>query len=524
MNTQSNRSSWWRLRLNLGGQLLVFWFIIVLTLVLSLAGIGLWSLERELRGETRARLSSTGTLSALLLNKTPQARPTTPTTRSDVHRIWPIAPLRRLLREAHGDELLVVSKAGPRVQLGRSPLPISPGQDADLAAALRGERVPNRIRSSGGRRWLSVYRAVRLQSGARAAIRLVAEPDRIVEARLGPTRRLILLLALIDGLLAFGFGALFLHQRVLRPLRRVELASAQVAAGDVTARLPIQGSSALDPVAERFNDMLERLAAKDRRLLDQVHALQSKQKELDLSWEVLVRSAKLASVGRLTAGIAHELGNPLSSLFGYLELLDNDALDPERRADILQKIRAELRRMDTTIRALLDTARPADDHVEKVDIRQTVSRAAELAKHQKRLRDVDIHLHLEAVPPVSASTRLSQVFVNLLLNAGDAIRGSGRVDLRAEVTPTEICIRVSDTGPGIPESIRKSLFDPFVTSKAPGEGTGLGLSVSQSIVEASGGRLRLSDPQPSQGAELEIWLPRWADEDSAIDAPRDHKG
>mgnify|MGYP001583393988 CR=1 FL=1 len=142
-----------------------------------------------------------------------------------------------------------------------------------------------------------------------------------------------------------------------------------------------------------------------------------------------------------------------------------------------------------------------------------IRQAAELVKHQKRLREVDVRLQLDDVPAVAASQRLSQVFVNLLLNAGDALGAKGEVRVRTETRGDRVIITVEDDGPGIPKKLRRSLFDPFVTTKAPGEGTGLGLAISHSILEASGGELRLADPQPDKGAAFEIELRRWRDEE-----------
>ena len=515
MGTDATRARpWWRIRLGLTAQLGVALVIVVLTLVLTLGGIALWSLGRTLRRDARQRADTTADLAATLVENAVTSRAAAGA-RLRQRRV--ITRLRHLKEQAGAEELLVVLADGERIHLGDAGLPIQPERDPGLAAALAGHPPETRSRAAPAGQGSTddrvvAYRSTRLRgSRHRAAVRVVLIPAAQVEARLGPTRTLLIGLAVVDGLLVFGFGLLFLRRRVLGPLRDLEQATARVAAGDQQTRLPTDEDGDFGRVAERFNDMLERLRAKDQRLKDQVLELQTKQRELDQSWEVLLRSAKLASVGRLTAGVAHELGNPMSSILGYLELLSDPEAPEDKRLAWIERVRAEIQRMDRTIRALLETARPGDDSVVATDLGRVIRQAAELVKHQKRLREVDVRLQLPELPAVAASARLSQVFVNLLLNAGDALQGPGEVRVTAERDGDRVRVIVRDDGPGIPAEIRDALFDPFVTTKAPGEGTGLGLAISQTILEASGGRLRLTDPQPDTGASLELELRIWDD-------------
>ncbi len=510
----ARRRAWWTLRFGLRAQLVVALTVVVLTLVLTLGGIALWSLDRGLRREARRRADTTAELAATLVSHGAKARAPLATA---LRRGPAWTSLRRLHRQVGVVELLVVRADGQRVRFGDSGLPVVPASEPGLSRALEAGRLS---RSSPGRRsapgrttrqggLLVAYRPARLASRQPAAIRVVVSPDRYVHARLGPTRRLLVILSILDGLLVLGFGLLWLQRRILGPLRVLEQATARVAAGDREARMPVSGDGDFDRLGRRFNDMLERLKAKDRRLQSQVEALQAKQQELDQSWEVLLRSAKLASVGRLTAGVAHELGNPLSSILGYLELVSDPEAPEVQRQEWIGKVRAELQRMDDTIRALLETARPGDDSVVRTDVERAVIQAVELVRHQRRMRGVDIRLELESLPPVAASARLSQVFVNLLLNAADARGGKGEITLWARVEGNAVQVTVSDDGPGIPADVRETLFDPFVTTKDPGHGTGLGLAICQSILEGSGGRIRLTHPQPARGASFELTLPLW---------------
>jgi signal transduction histidine kinase len=483
--------------------------VVISVLVFSLGGIALWSLQRSLKGEARRLAEGSAELAATLVEAADPSEPLA----GQRNRQRLMSHLRRLQRQDGVLEVLVVREGGERLKLGSSRVSSDPAEDPDLALCLAGSAAPTRPGEE-----LRAYRTSRI-GHASAAVRVTVSPSAFVGARLGPTRRTLLWLAILDGVLVLIFGMVFLARRILGPLARMERASARVAAGDVAARLPEEGEGELGRVASRFNEMLDRLAEKDRRhgaqrveLEAKQGELEAKQLELDQSWEMLLGAAKLASVGRLTAGVAHELGNPMSAILGYLELLgDPEASEEDRRA-WLGRVKDEIHRMDRTIRALLQTARPGDGELVRTDLAGTARAAAELAKHEPRLRNVDIRLGLEGLPPVAASSRLSQVFVNLLLNAGDALSARGEVRIRGEARGEQVLLWVEDDGPGIPAELRTLLFDPFVTSKAPGDGTGLGLAICQSILEASGGRISLTQPQPERGASFEIRLKAWAGE------------
>jgi C4-dicarboxylate-specific signal transduction histidine kinase len=229
--------------------------------------------------------------------------------------------------------------------------------------------------------------------------------------------------------------------------------------------------------------------------------------------ESLMRSEKLAGVGRLAAGVAHEVGNPLAAILGYVETLLTETperpIDAALRADILARVRAETQRIHTIIQELLDYSRPPRDEIGPVEVRGAVDAAVSLVRAQARARGVDVHIELPAeLPRVRAATgRLTQVVLNLVLNAVDANDGRGRVRVDGRVAGGRVIIGVSDEGPGVSAELRGKIFDPFFTTKDPGKGTGLGLSVSQSIVESMGGVLRLADAAPGQqGARFEVEL------------------
>jgi len=297
---------------------------------------------------------------------------------------------------------------------------------------------------------------------------------------------------------------------------------------------------------------LARRATPDRALLERnVASLEATNRELIEARADLVRTARLASVGTLAAGIAHEIGNPLGAIMGYVDVarsrLRKGALDPE----ILDMIREEAQRIDGIVKSLLDYARPREKPIGPEAPAAVVSRVRDLLDHQGKLAGVR---HVWEVSPDTPDVlmnpqRLEQVLVNLLLNALDAMDGLPEKSLhvrayggRGEVTdlPTRrdgdppgvnymhrrrisqdrgvrgvdpvfvaervAVIEVTDGGPGIPAQDLEQVFDPFFTTKEPGRGTGLGLSICARLVEGMGGRIE-AENAPEGGARFIIRLP-----------------
>ena len=327
---------------------------------------------------------------------------------------------------------------------------------------------------------------------------------------LGPDRfgwpRLFWMLMVINGLVLVLFVALVVTRYVIRPVEAMQRAAAQASEGDLSVRLAAGGARELESLAGSFNEMTAAVQ-------DQLARLDRQRQELATSREVLIRSEKLASVGRLAAGVAHEVGNPLQSIVGFTELLLSGDMSDEERADFLQRVRHETERIHHIIRELLDFARPVKDEPEPVKLAQVVEQSLQLVGPQKRLKEVEVTCRgLEDLPTVSANgPRLIQVLVNLLLNAADAMGGSGHITITGIHREAEGLgeLTVSNDGAPIPEAHRDQIFDPFFTTKDPGQGTGLGLSVASSIIESHGGTLELTSADPPT---FSIQLPVWKEE------------
>jgi signal transduction histidine kinase len=273
----------------------------------------------------------------------------------------------------------------------------------------------------------------------------------------------------------------------------LERATTQVTEGQWEGPIEQTGPSELANLVDAFNQMIVSLASQR---------------------EQLIRSEKLASVGQLAAGVAHEIGNPLAAILGYVDILRAEltsagTLSPDERRDALERVKAETQRINRIIRDLLEYSRPSHEEATCIDPLRVVRSAEALLSPQARFRKIAV-VHLPADGPwpsvLVSPGRLTQVVVNLLLNAADAMEGEGTIEISCSAQGDRARLTVADEGPGIPAELQRKIFDPFFTTKAPGRGTGLGLSISRAIVESLGGTLEL-DPQAQRGGRFVIDLP-----------------
>jgi two-component system NtrC family sensor kinase len=234
----------------------------------------------------------------------------------------------------------------------------------------------------------------------------------------------------------------------------------------------------------------------------------------------LLQSAKLAVVGQLVSGVAHELNNPLTSIAGLSEfLLEQQQLGPNDRGH-LKVIREQAERAGRIVRNLLTFARKGPAERARVDLNDVVQRTLLLMSYELKLKDVEARKEFAPVLPDVLGDRhaLQQVVLNLLTNAAQAVLGNEAGRPRVIRVQTwfdgQVHVRVADSGPGIPEEVIAQLFTPFFTTKEPGQGTGLGLSISYSIIEAHGGHIVVERP-PEGGAAFRVDLPAAGAEVSA---------
>ena len=231
---------------------------------------------------------------------------------------------------------------------------------------------------------------------------------------------------------------------------------------------------------------------------------------LQVAQQQLVQSGKLAAIGELAAGVAHEINNPLNNVMGFAQLLMDQDLPQEALAD-LEKIYAEGQRAARIVQHLLAFARNSEPERRSVDVRAVIERACSLKAYDLRRRSIELRIHLLEAPPLVSGDdqRLIEVVLNLLTNAEQAIVEGGRkgtVTVRCEADDDRIRISVSDDGPGIPPEILGRIFEPFFTTKEVGAGTGLGLSICQGIVRQHQGEL-WAESDLGAGATFHVELP-----------------
>jgi signal transduction histidine kinase len=511
-------------RIGLRARLLAGLVVIAAALVLSVGLIALRAVEHQLRIEQRASAATladgAARVASTLLELGDQGLA------SDEVRRRLGDSLSRLSGSEGFVEAAVVTGTGEPVVVGDSRGLPPPGKDSLLATTTlsqtieirRQERSEDHPRGEGVD--LVLYRHLGAP-GKRAALRLTYSPGRAVASLMRRAEISVWVLAFADGVLLLLIAAVFLTRAVTSPLRDLKEGAQRVAGGELGHEVEVRGKGEVEELARAFNVMSRRiqenestLRAQIRTLEEQREKLERQQRELDESRVHLIRAEKLASVGRLAAGVAHEVGNPLTALVGYVEMLRSEDLTREETDEFLEHMETELRRMDETIRSLLDYSRPDREALSPVDLEQAIWRAASLVKPQKKMRDVDIRIRAsDALPPVAGSeNRLSQVLVNLFLNAADAMSGKGEIRVEAERMSGEqdsVVMTVSDTGPGVDREIRDKVFDPFFTTKQVGSGTGLGLAICHSILETMGGTIEVAAGRPGRGATFRLVLRVW---------------
>ncbi|MBT8048868.1 MAG: HAMP domain-containing protein [Xanthomonadales bacterium] len=352
----------------------------------------------------------------------------------------------------------------------------------------------------------------------------IVYPMSQIDSEIRSTTITIVILALGFVILAAILVSLLVQRAVYRPLADLKDGAARLAQGDLEKQIPVRSKDEFGHLAESFNSMTDALRKSRVELEEWGHTLEQKVKdathELQLAQAEAARGEKLASVGLLAAGIAHELNNPLTGVLTFSHLVRKQMPDGSPEAEDLDLVIKETKRCAVIIRRLLDFAREKTPEKKFSDLNHLVEQTAQLIKQSAQIAEIDVILDLDpSLPEVWIDEDLvKQVIMNLLVNAQHATDRGGSVTVRTRVnTPQHATeeeaasqpmaeVTVTDTGCGIPEENLQRIFDPFFTTKGVGKGTGLGLSVSHGTIAAHGGTIEV-DSEMGAGAEFRIYLP-----------------
>ncbi|HEA67176.1 MAG TPA: PAS domain S-box protein [Desulfobacterales bacterium] len=235
------------------------------------------------------------------------------------------------------------------------------------------------------------------------------------------------------------------------------------------------------------------------------------ERELEKTQIQLLQTEKMASLGKLAAGVAHQLNNPLGGITLFARLMMEEYDLEEGAQQDLDRILKDAQRCSEIVKELLEFSRQTSRNIQSQDINKAISRTLFLLEDQTLFHNIQVVKNLEpALPHPSVDIQqMNHVFMNIILNAADAMQGNGQLTLRtyrSSENKDKVCIEITDTGPGIPDDILPHIFEPFFTTKQEGKGTGLGLSLAYGILEDHGGSIRVNSA-PGKGSAFTIELP-----------------
>ena len=354
---------------------------------------------------------------------------------------------------------------------------------------------------------------------------VVIQLDHIYQA-LRDSQKIVVLYVLANFILLLLFGVYRLSRLIIRPIHRFIKMTDDFRVKDRLYFAHGKNHQEFNQLSRALNHMVDMIETDKRNLRQSLNELECANKDLKSAQNEIVKAEKLASVGRLSAGIAHEIGNPIGIVLGYLDLLKSrpKLKDDNVAQDFLERAQDEINRINTVIRQLLDFSRSSSADFRIVPMHDLVEDVVRMMSDQPLMSDVKIDCRLTAGIADTVyinSDQIRQVLVNLLINAADSIKASGNkmkgtIQIVSEgITENETaCIKnrptfllkVIDNGTGISGEHMDYIFDPFFTTKEPGKGTGLGLSVSYMIIEQAGGRITAKS-EPDQGTTMKIFLP-----------------
>ena len=362
-----------------------------------------------------------------------------------------------------------------------------------------------------------------LENGHALAGASIALPLEGIYKTLRHSQKLIFIFLFINTAILTFIGIYRLSKVFFQPLARLARRAEDYREDDEMLFSVRKEDNELHKLSGSLNSMLRRISADREKLRSTVNSLERANLDLKKAQEEIIRAEKLASVGRLSAGIAHEIGNPIGIVMGYLELLKQKDIPAAEKKEYILRTEEEIERINTIIRQLLEISRPSNSGLESVSVHDLIDDVAQVLNVQPLMSNVELECYLDAQNDkvLADSNQLRQVFLNLIINAADAISSgdkaaNGKLVIKSSLAAEKqeqsqdgqnyLKIMFIDNGPGIPEENIANIFDPFFTTKDPGKGTGLGLSVSFMIIEGFGGKMTVNS-KVGEGTTLTLLLP-----------------
>jgi two-component system NtrC family sensor kinase len=348
------------------------------------------------------------------------------------------------------------------------------------------------------------------------------------DVQLAQDSQLMLAYTFVVMLVIGVLSGLFVWRMLSRPLKALHAGTERLSEGELGYQIEVRGTDELSDVARSFNLMSLQLRAANEQVTSWAHRLEErvnqKTRELTRAHEQMLAVEKLASIGKMAAVVAHEVNNPLSGILTYAKLVRKwvdkgtaDQLHREEAHQCLDLIASESRRCGDLVKNLLTFSRVTPMHLALTDVKILVDRLALLVQQKLDMSAIQLHVDFPADLPriYCDGAQIEQVLLALVMNAIDAMPRGGNLWLSARAKPQrdEFAMEVRDDGPGIPDEILPQIFEPFSTTKEVGKGVGLGLAISQSIVERHRGRIEV-DTEAGRGTTFTVTLPIDGDEAS----------
>jgi two-component system NtrC family sensor kinase len=387
---------------------------------------------------------------------------------------------------------------------------------------MNGDIIYTKEISSGGHSMMLMLAPLTINFKPEVVVAIYESMDDLVIAR----RNIIWTTVAVVGLMLLIIVPIYVLtvSQTIAPIRELSRASMAVAEGQLDQHLPVKTGDEVGELSASFNKMVDDLRQyrKDiehwnKTLEDRVA---QRTRQLAATQAKLVRSEKLAAVGELAAGVAHELNNPLAGIYAFLQVFADtiksrslsDLSEEEVKdfQDNLVHVEREIQRCKSIIGSLLTLAHPTREEFAQVDLNKVVTDTLALMRGNLTKAGIDVEMHFEPdIPAIKGDANaLQQVLVNIVVNARKAMPDGGELTILTSMVKNDhsVCVSVSDTGGGIDEEMQARIFDPFFTTSKPGEGIGLGLSISYGIIRDHNGEIQVQSIS-GEGATFSIILP-----------------